>query len=270
MKGRQRLVGILIALAASGAARAQDPPAAPPKRPSYLPGATATATVPRGNAYELRREKGKGWVHDAGGFVARIGEDGSVRFADKSVSIGFALPLPMPFPAGTETLEGTLRKLNPRARPRRVEPAPPTPDVVPRMSPYRPAPHDWCTYPHPCFFQARVLLINARGSFDVTDEIMRLGKQDPYRNQKAGFLASTASFRQELVARASTRARAQALDELRQRLDAIERDGGLTPAQRRAAIEALAADLDPDPAVAAPARALIEERLSPKPDAGAP
>jgi hypothetical protein len=245
---------------------------AEPARPPYLPPPVGTVTAEPTNRYELRREPGKGWVHEAGGFVARIAEDGTFRFEDKHVGVALALPLPLPLPPGTPTLEGTLRKLSPRARPRRPEPPPPPPPVEPiqRMSPYRPAPHDWCTYPHPCSFQARVLMIHGVGRFDLTDEIMRLGGQDPYRNQKAGFLASTAAFRQELTARAAKKARAQALEELRRRLEAIERDPTLRPAQRRAAMQALLDELDPNPAIAAPARALIESRLAGREDAGAP
>jgi hypothetical protein len=228
--------------------------------PAYLPAPKTSARPAPG--LELRREPGRGWVYQHPGFYARISEDGSVRFEDRHGEFHLALPLPLPLPEGTPTLEGTLRRLNPNGRPRR-EPSPELPLPVPRMSPYRPDPTEWCTYPHPCFFTARVFLVNVAGTFDANDEILRLRHKDPYRNQKASFLASTLAFRQELGSRASARSRAQALDELRQRLDAIERDGRLGPTERRAAIEALGEDLDPR--TAGPARALIEARLHPKP-----
>lgn len=116
----------------------------------------------------------------------------------------------------------------------------------------------------PCYFNAAVLSIAVQGTFDLTDEILRIGKNDPYRNQKAAFLASTREFRQELGARAARRAQAHALDELRKRLDAIDADRTLDAAARRTTIQALAAELDPDPRVAGPARALIDARLEGK------
>jgi hypothetical protein len=235
---------------------------ADPARPAYLPGGTASPAraVP---GLELHREPGKGWVYRHAGFVARVAEDGTVRFEDRHGEIHLALPLPLPLPEGTPTLEGALRKLaNPsaRTRPRGSEP-PASP--IERMSPYRPSPSEWCVYPHPCFFTARIMLVNVRGSFDINDEILRLSGQDPYRNQKAAFLGSTLAFRQELGRRATERARARALDELRRRIAAIDADPQLDPAARCAAIEALAGDLDPDPTIAAPARALIDARLAP-------
>jgi hypothetical protein len=244
--------GLLALLALAPVSGRADPPAVPL-------GPTARSQ-PAG--YQLKREEGHGWVYDGGAFVARIAEDGTVRFDDKRVSIGLALPVPLPLPPGTPTVEGSLRKLvNPRAQRRReVESAP-----MPDRDPFHPQTAEWCTYPHPCHFQARVLLINVRGTADVTDEVMRIGRQDPYRSQKASFLSSTAAFRQDLAGRAAARARQQALEAVRARLVELERDPKLAPAQRRAAMEAMIADLDPDPAVAAPARALIEARLRAQP-----
>jgi hypothetical protein len=232
-------------------------------RPAYLPAAT---TPPRAvPGLELRRDGGRGWVYQHAGFIARVAEDGSVRFEDRHGEVHLVLPLPLPMPEGTPTLEGSLRKLvNPYARPRPPSSLPEPPLPVPRLSPDRPDPTEWCRYPNPCYFNAAVLLVNLVGSFDVNDEILRLGHKDPYRNQKAAFLASTLAFRQELGRRAAGRAQARALDELRRRLDAIDGDRQLTPAARRAALEALRDDLDPDPAIGGPARALIDVRLQGK------
>jgi hypothetical protein len=246
---------IALVLCAAG------PAAAEPARPAYLPATTPPRRAVSG--LELRREPGRGWVYEHAGFLARVAEDGTVRFEDRHGSVRLVLPVPLPMPEGTATLEGSLRKLaNPhaRARPPSAEPTLP----MPRMSPYRPDPTEWCRYPNPCFFTASIMLVTVAGTFDVNDEILRLGHQDPYRNQKAAFLASTLAFRQELGKRARSRAQAQALDELRRRLDAIEADPQLGPEARRAAMQALADELDPDPAIAAPARALIEARLQGK------
>jgi len=223
--------------------------AAEAPRPAYLPSGPAPQR-PAPPGLELRREPGKGWVYQHAGFIARVAEDGSVRFEDRHGEIHLALPVPLPLPEGTPTLEGSLRKLaNPHARPRPAAPPPEAGLPVPPMSPYRPDPTEWCRYPNPCFYSAAVMLVAAAGSFDLTDEIMRLRHKDPYRNQKAIFLASTLTFRQELGRRAASRAQAAALDELRRRLDAIE---------------ALRDELDPDPAISGPARALIDARLQGK------
>lgn len=247
---------VLIAIACG----ALVPSAHAQPRPAYLPGPT-TGPAQAATGLQLRREPGKGWVYEHAGFVARVAEDGTVEFRDRHGEIHLALPIPLPMPEGTQTLEGTLRKLaNPNARPRSPTAEPRLP--LERMSRYRPSPSDACRYPHPCVFVARIMLVNVAGTFDVNDEILRLSGKDPYRNQKAAFLGSTLAFRQELGQRAATRARTRALDELRQRVAAIDKDPQLTPAARRAAIRALIDDLDPDPAVAAPARELIEARLA--------
>jgi hypothetical protein len=239
--------------------------AAEPARPAYLPAAPAARPAPPG--LELRREPGKGWVYRHAGFTARVAEDGTVQFQDRHGEVHIALPVPLPLPEGTPTLEGSLRQLvNPHARPRpsSPSPSPEVPGLVPRISPYRPDPTEWCRYPNPCFYTASVMMVALAGSFDLNDEILRLSHKDPYRSQKAAFLASTLAFRQELGKRAASKAQAEALEQLRQRLDAIDADRTLGPEARRAAIRALGDELDPDPAVAAPARALIDARLQGK------
>ncbi len=223
-------------------------------RPAYLPQAPASTT--RGPAFRLRREPGHGWVLQDARFGARIAEDGMVTFTARHGSIGILLPVPLPLPEGTPSVEGWIRGGRRKARP---EP-PPALDPVPRMSPYRPDPGDACVYPRSCFFDAHVLLINTGGTFDLSDEILRLGRKDPHRQQKAEFLAWTADLRRQLAQRARGQARTQALAELRGRLDAIA-GSGLSVPERRAAMQGLADDLDPDPAVSGPARALIEARI---------
>jgi hypothetical protein len=249
---------------ASGARSSAEP------RPPYLPTPTAT-TTPAAAHYPLKRESGRGWVFEHSGFVARIAEDGAVRFDDRHGELHLVLPLPMAVPPGTPTLEGTLRGLvNPHARARSIAPVEQV-GPIPRMSPYRPDPTEWCTYPNPCYFVASVTLVNVAGTFDLTDEILRLRHRDPYRNQKATFLASTAAFRQDLARRAVARAQAQALEDLRRRLDAIDHEQHLGPEGRRRAYDALAGELDLDPVIAGPARALIDARRHARAsDAGVP
>ena len=73
---------------------------------------------------------------------------------------------------------------------------------IPTVTPYRPDPREACQYPQPCFFNASLLPLSIRGGFDLTDELMRLGGQDPYRYAKAQFLAGTRELRIRMAARA--------------------------------------------------------------------
>jgi hypothetical protein len=230
-------------------------------RPPYLPAPAEAETAQA--RYRLERDPGKGWRYDDARFGARIGEDGSVSFADHHGTIGLLLPLPLPLPEGTPSLESALRGL----KGRNLRPAPlpsgtgilvSPPGTPPRMSPYRPSPSEECVYPRPCFFQAGVMFLTVAGTFDLTDEILRLGHSDPYRAQKAQFLASTAAFRLDLRTRTQNKLRERALAELRVRLGAIAHEGR-PRADQVAEMRALEEDLDA--ATAAPARTLIDAAI---------
>jgi len=227
------------------------PPQVAPASPAA---GTGAAPVQR---YKLKRQPGRGWLLEDPRFLARIAEDGTVSFSDRHGAIGLVLPFPAPLPAGTPTLQGALRDLTTRNKRRQAAVDP---------SGYNPSPQwkqgfEVCEYPRHCFFESAVTLIAVAGTFDVTDEILRLGKGRPYRALEARFLASTADFRRELRDRALARSRARALAALGARLDAIARERRpLT--ERHALMRALAEDLDPDPAVAGAARALIDGRVA--------
>jgi hypothetical protein len=270
-KRRSAVVGVVASLAATAALAADG---GAPHPAGFLPPPTAAAAVaPPGHRYRLQREPGKGWLYDNAHFAARIAEDGTVSFSDHHGAIGLLLPLPQPLPEGTPTLLGALRDLKgrnarPAALPRGAAPPPPSASPVPRVSPYRPDPTELCVYPRSCFFQAAVMFVTVAGSFDVTDEIMRLGHSDPYASAKAQFLASTADFRRELVDRARAHDGERALAELRLRLDAIAHQRRPV-AERQAAMRALEDDLDPQAVGATSAHALIEARVRAlAPDAG--
>jgi hypothetical protein len=263
--------GAAVSLVALGALGADG--GAPPHPAAFLPPATAASLpLPAGHQYRLQREPGHGWSYDDSRFGARIAEDGSVSFTDHHGTLGLLLPLPEPLPEGTPTLVGTLRGL----KGRNLRPAPlprgasPAAGPVARLSPDRPDPTELCVYPRPCSFQAAVILVPIAGTFDLTDEIMRLGHTDPYRSLKAQFLASTADFRHQMRDRARARDDARALAELRARLDAIARERRPV-SERQAEMRSLAEDLDPTAINAAPARALVEARVRAlTADAGAP
>ena len=73
---------------------------------------------------------------------------------------------------------------------------------------------------------------------------MRLAGQDPYRYQKARFLGATSEMRIHLAARAHARDLARSSGELPARLAAIACNADLGPAERRAIIQALRAEVD--------------------------
>ena len=259
-------------LADPAAARAQAPPA---KAPSLLAPLPAPPAKPA-EAYELRRaEDGSGdLLYRAPGFDARIHRDGSVSFTDRHISFTFFPWLPYRTNAGTPTLQSLLRGAlaNPAPAPGvykgskgvagatrgGVRDYDPAPAYVPGISPFRPDPNEGCRYPKPCFFDASVVLLSVAGTFDLTDELMRLGGQDPYRYEKARFMKGTGELRSRLAARAHADDLRAASDQLPRHLEDIAGDRNLTPAERRATIEALGLEMDATTPEGRKARALID------------
>lgn len=211
--------------------------------------------LPPSADYELRRGKGGtgDLIYDATGFTARVARDGSVTFRDKHLTVSLAL-LPHlgrgAVPSGVPSLESILRGHGAK----RAEATPVSAQEqsalygsrlpIPTVTPYRPDPREACQYPQPCFFNASLLPLSIKGGFDLTDELMRLGGQDPYRYAKAQFLAGTREMRIRMAARAHADDLRNSVTGLPAELDAIACDGRLTISERRAIIEALGAELD--------------------------
>ena len=270
-----------------GSAVVKDPaparaPAAPAKAPSLLAPLPAPPAAPA-EAYELRRaDDGSGdLLYRAPGFDARIHRDGSVRFSDRHFSFKFLPWLPYQTNAGTPTLQSLLRGVIAQPPPGSRTAAParpgvrsydPTPAYAPAISPFRPDPNESCRYPRACFFDAAVVLLSVAGNFDLTDELMRLGGQDPYRYEKARFMRGTGELRSRLAARAHADDLREASDQLPKHLEDIAGDPNLTPAERRATIEALGREMDATTPEGRKARALIDgfvrTRFSAAPAAG--
>jgi hypothetical protein len=207
---------------------------------------------PSPQEYQLKRAKdGSGdLIYDATTFDARIARDGSVSFRDRRVTGLKLLPfLPGAAPTGVPTLEGVIRALGKNQRKARGE-APPDPTADETRYPsttvsrFRPDTREICRYPNPCFFNAPVLSLGAQGNFDVTDQLMRLAGQDPYRYQKARFLTATREMRVRMAGRAHAEDVARSGVELRGRLESIACDERLGASERRAIVEALRAELD--------------------------
>jgi hypothetical protein len=214
-------LALLVVGAADGGAAAPSllGPIVPPRAP---PASDRT--------YELRRAKNGDLVYEAPGFTARIAPDGTARFVDHHVRLlaPWAFLAPMAAPSGP-TLQSTINDLLARRAPgrgarRQEEPPPGPPTLVPRPSPYRPDPGEACRYPRACYFDAAVVLIGVGGAFDLTDEIMRLHGEDPYRREKAHFLAATSALRGGLAARALAENVRRSASALAETLEAIACD----------------------------------------------
>ena len=267
--------------------------AASGKAPSLL-APLPTPPAAAAEAYELRRaQDGSGdLLYRAPGFDARIYRDGSVHFTDRHVAFRFLPWLPYRTNARTPTIQSLLRGALERSAPasRQATGAggpngpngaagamrayDPVPVYVPAISPFRPDPNEGCRYPKPCFFDAPVLLLSVAGNFDVTDELMRFGGQDPYRYEKARFMKGTGELRSRLAARAHADDLRDASDQLPRHLEEIAANPELSPAERRATIEALGLEMDPATAEGRKARAVIDAflraRFSAVPAAGSP
>lgn len=222
--------------------------------------------VTREQTYDLRPAKdGSGdLVYEGSTFTARVARDGTARFVDKGGGFARGMSLipfvPLPMPSGTPSLQGVVVDLfKRRPPPRRPSDVPPPdpPLPVPNMSRYRPDPNEVCRYPSPCFFHGRPMLSKVTGNFDLTDELMLMNGEDPYRRDKALFLASTREVRAGMAARALAADVRRAAGQLAVSLRTIACDDARSPAERRAIIEALRAELDGDTEAAREAVATI-------------
>jgi hypothetical protein len=241
------------------AARAvPSPPGVPPRLLAPLPVDPTQQPPPPIDKYRLVRSKdgSNDLLYDASGFSARVARDGLVTFHDKHIS-GIEL---LPFfpllssgggPTGVPTLEGTIRRIGAR-RSDRAPPVRPDPTADETRWPsttasrYRPDPREACQYPRPCFFDASVLLLGASAGLDITDELMRLAGQDPYRYEKARFLTATRELRIRMAGRAHAEDVNSSAASLPALLRGIACDERLSPGERRAVIQALRDELDVD------------------------
>jgi hypothetical protein len=207
---------------------------------------------PPEEVYQLREAKdGTGeLVYDESGFTARVAKDGSVRFVVKRATELRAFPfsfLPkrnihLGVPSLQSSLKAALQGRMPAAPrpPDDGSPPPETTTTIPEVSRYRPDPREGCRY---CGMFPPVYP-NVTWRTDVTDELMRMNGQDPYRYQKAKFLVATTDIRSHMAAKTHAENIRDALTELPARLVSIACDERLSPRDRRAILEALRAELD--------------------------
>lgn len=222
-------------------------------RPPWVP-TTKPVHVSEEAFYGLRRS-GDGFVHDTPNFEARVARDGVVTFKNKSFGFG-GLGFPwqsLPRPGGP-TLESTLRD---RFGKRRRSPPPPPPAEPPPL----PNAIDWnaiCPPGSTCDKRLDPTLLQVRGNFDLTDEIMRARKQDPYAREKARFLSATFEFRMKLASEARRENMKSALEHLPERLDELWADQRYSPRERRRILYELWLETDRTPQGERAAGAIID------------
>jgi hypothetical protein len=205
---------------------------------------------PAEEVYQLRDAKdGTGeLVYEESGFTARVAKDGSVRFDVKRMADFRLFPfLPKKnVHLGVPSLQASLAALmtgrTPTAHPPPDDGSPPpeTTTPIPEVSRYRPDPREGCRY---CGAMPPIFP-NVMGRGDLTDELMRMNGQDPYRYQKAKFLVATSEVRARMAAKTHAENIRDALLELPARMASIACDDRLSLRDRRAILEALRTELD--------------------------
>jgi hypothetical protein len=229
------------------------PPSARDSAPVLIPPVRGGATVPADRGYQLRpSHDGSGdLLYEAPTFTARVARDGTTTFQDHPYKMGSWFPYaPLAVPNGRPSLQSAVRDLlSRRGRPPPPAPSPPAgPSVppnmmIPPMSQYRPDPREACQYPRSCYFEPGIV-VGPTGAGDLTEEIMRFNGQDPYRHEKAVFLAETRDMRQLMAVRAAAQDIRAAKADLAARMLAIACDERRSVRERRAVLQALGAELD--------------------------
>jgi hypothetical protein len=236
----------------------QSPEAVTPVAPRPVPKLLAPLPAPRAPVPTddelVLRPAGDGsgdLVYEGKGIRARVAPDGSVRFDDKRLT-GLSLTpwLPMGAQLAVPSLQSSLKLLL------RGKPAPPPPErdergpppettqVIPLVSRYLADPREGC---RTCAFDAKPMVFNAIGRFDLTDELLRLDGQDPYRLEKARFLAVTHDVRIKMAAKAHADNIRRAAAALPERLHAIACDAQLSATEKRAVLAALRDEMNTSP-----------------------
>jgi len=208
-------------------------------------------------------------VYDGRGFTARVAPDGSVRFTDKRMTDKSPIPwwpmkTMMPVPSLQSSLTNLLKEKAPPPQSPTEEDvglAPPvTKQVIPDVSRYRPDAREGCRQ---CTaFNEVAVPFQGFGRYDLTDELLLFSKQDPYRQQKAFFLASTRERRIDMAVRTHAVDVQRANSELPGRLQAIACDDRLSYKDRRAVLVALGREMDTTTAAGAAASKMIADYVA--------
>jgi hypothetical protein len=205
-------------------------------------------TLKRGDVEEAAtyglHKWGEGYVYDGSKFEARVGRDGVVTFKDRHGSIAGSV-FPFSFiPRAAARQPGASRPsdFSEPGTNRRGPwlPTPRQPPVSDRKIPQE----ELCPPNSSCYALPMANLVRVSGNFDLTDEIMRMLGQDPYRLEKARFLSATFEFRIKMAIEARKIDMKKALDHLPAHLDELFGDGRYTPRERRRILYELWYEMD--------------------------
>jgi hypothetical protein len=197
-------------------------------RPLWLPRRPPVELTDQAS-YQLR-QSGDGYVYDDLRFEARIARDGLVTFKDKRGSVSLPSFLTRgPKPKGP-TLESTVRDYLGKGKRRRAKP-PPVLEPAPQSPKLEPS--EVCPPGSSCYVLPIPNTIEVRGTFDLTDEIMRAHRQEPYAYEKARFLSATFELRIKMAIAARKEDLKSSLELLPERLDALLDDERYTARERR-------------------------------------
>jgi hypothetical protein len=208
-------------------------------------------------------------VYEETTFIARVARDGVVRFVQKRATElrlwpTFFLPkrnVYMGVPSLWSSLKAAARGEEPpppAPPPDDGSPPPETTSLIPAVSRYRPDPREGCRM---CGV-LRPIFPSLVVELDITDEVLRLNRQDPYRYQKAKFLVATREKRVVMAIGAHADNLRRAAADLPSVLTAIACDERRSPGDRLAILQALLEELNTDTPAGRAAATVIEQFLA--------
>lgn len=229
------LAGLALAVLSLADARPNPDAGIPPWAPTLKP-----AHVEDAARYRLRRS-GDGYVWENDKFEAHVARDGIVTFSDKRASAS-ASAFSFRF-AGT----GQRRWERPGvAKPTVPEPVLRPSWALPSQSRSESAiPWDEVCPPRvPCYLPPASSMVEASGTFDLTDEMLAGLSQGLHRQDKARFLSATFEFRIRMATQAHKTDLAHAQDVLPGRLETLWNDSRYSAYERRRILYELWSELD--------------------------
>jgi hypothetical protein len=264
---------LLVAMLADAAPLAPAPAGpAPPARAAARPQAPPLVTAPAADAttgYDLRptNDRSGDLLYEGPFFSARVGVDGTVKFGGRHSGQPLWWPpfFPVPIDNGRPSLQSTLSAALGGKKQPKVETDKVVDEsflIIPNTTRYRPDAREGSRVSF-----TPLIPFGASGYGDLTDALTQVAGEDPHRLEKARFLAATRDLRVRRAARAQAQWIREAAADLPRRLEAIAVDERLTVGERRALLEALAAEMDDTPAgrdAAGRIRAFTVARFPPK------
>jgi hypothetical protein len=232
----------VLLLAGLGSDGGADRDAGPP---AWLP-QTKRIDLADEAAYGLRRE-GTGYAYESPHFEAKVARDGLVSFKDRHGSAALSI-FPFSLMKNAQTrrygpaVGDTAR--DPTAS-RRAPWLAPLPENTPAQRPL--VQSEICPPNSSCYVPPTANIVEVRGTFDLTDELMRALGQDPYSFEKARFLSATFEFRIKLAMETRKVDMKRAIESLPSKLDELWGDERYSALERRRILYELWYETDKSP-----------------------